>query len=317
MDAFTARVILDPSFWVAFILFFAVCSTTIVLILIKMYRLDQKNAFRTAIIVWLGAPFIYIVMRGNTIYFALIFLLLFLLLYRSERPWVRELSYIFLTLAGAIKIYPLFFGVFLLHRKKIFACVRIALYSALSFFLSFFFFEEGWDGLMRFIKNLFLFSDSDTRMVGGTNVSLNSILYKLVAPFSQDAADSAIFQKIQLGLVILIFLVCTILAVRTKSNFSRSVLAAAVVILVPSVSYFYTISFAIIPLMNFFQSFDSMTRKKQIFYLIAFAFLFFSPFLLSQNFALHGVIILVMMIIEAVEIIRNEGFLRAKKQIEQ
>ena len=67
----------------------------------------------------------------------MIFLLLFLLLYKSDNAILRELGYISLVLAGLIKIYPLFFGVFLLKDKKIFASARVAVYFFSIFFLSF------------------------------------------------------------------------------------------------------------------------------------------------------------------------------------
>ena len=104
-------------------------------------------------------------MRGNTIYFALIFLLLFLLLYEHPNPIVREISYFCLVIAGLIKIYPLFFGVFLLHKKKIFPAVRIALYFFASFYLSFFLFEAGFDDFFSFTERLGSFMSNDLRLL--------------------------------------------------------------------------------------------------------------------------------------------------------
>ena len=118
VDELTSRVVLHVEFWIAMVLFFVICSAVIILILIRKYRLLPIPSIKLGIVVLTSAPFIYAVMRGNTIYFALIFLLLFLLLYENDSPILREIGYLCLVVAGLIKIYPLFFGVFLLCKKK-------------------------------------------------------------------------------------------------------------------------------------------------------------------------------------------------------
>ena len=124
VDELTSEVMLYPQFWIAILLFFAICSVLIVLLTAKLFNVTGKNVFKLASVIMLSAPFVYTVMRGNTIYFALIFLVAFLILKDSKSAALRELSYVFLAISGAIKIYPLFFGVFLLRKKKIFLFSR-------------------------------------------------------------------------------------------------------------------------------------------------------------------------------------------------
>ena len=111
VDELTSEVMLYPEFWVAILLFFFICSVLIILLTSKLFGIKgRENIFKLSAIIMLSAPFIYTVMRGNTIYFALIFLVAFLLLKDSEKAVWREISYVCLAFAGAIKIYPLFFG---------------------------------------------------------------------------------------------------------------------------------------------------------------------------------------------------------------
>lgn len=312
IEALTAKVVLEPSFWIALVLFFVICSLVIILITIKMYHLDARNAFKVAITILFSAPFVFAIMRGNTIYFALIFLLLFLLLYQSQYAVVREIAYLCLVLAGLIKIYPLFFGVFLLHRKKIAASFRIAIYFFALFFLSFFLFKAGWGDVSPFLQNLGNFASDEERLLGLTNLSFSSVIYKIIYLFSHNVARSAAFHGIQLGFVILLFLFCTVLAIRTKSQFSRSLIAAAIILLIPTVSYFYVLTFMLIPIMEFFKHYNSFTKAKQIRCLILFGFLFFSPLLLFGCFVPQSIVVMLLLGLECKDVIQAEGFLFAK-----
>ena len=80
VDELTARVILHKEFWIALLLFFFLSILSTIFIVIKHYHLDRVSALKVASLITFAAPFIYAIMRGNTIYFALVFLLLFLLL---------------------------------------------------------------------------------------------------------------------------------------------------------------------------------------------------------------------------------------------
>lgn len=305
-DQLTAKVILHPQFWVALILFFILCTASIVAIVIRKYRLDFKTSLKVTAIIVFSAPFVYAIMRGNTIYFALIFLLLFLLLYEHPNPIVREISYFCLVIAGLIKIYPLFFGVFLLHKKKIFPAVRIALYFFASFYLSFFLFEAGFDDFFSFTERLGSFMSNDLRLLSGVNLSLTAALYKFFFPLAPDFADGIGFTVLNLSVLALIFLCATVTAVVTKSDFSRYVIASAIVVLIPSISYFYVLIFELLPFMQFLRDYDTLTPKRRRMYTVLFFFLFFTLSILPKNFILHSASVLTMLIVEIVTVTKGE-----------
>lgn len=306
VDQLTARVILHKEFWIALLLFFFLSILSTILIVIHRYRLDRMAALKVAALITFAAPFIYAIMRGNTIYFALIFLLLFLLLYESPNPWLRELGYLCLVLAGSIKIYPLFFGIYLLHKKKIFASARIGIYFAVLFFLSFGFFRTGLDGVDPFVNNLSGFIFSDDRWLSMRNLSLSSLLYKIFYLIAPAAADSIPFIVVNVTVLGLFFLTATVTGIATRSPFARALIASAVVVLFPTVSYFYVLTFTIIPFMEFIRHYDELSRRKQRLYTAGFFVLFFTAFLLPQCFIPHSVVLLAMFLSEAVGVIRGE-----------
>ncbi len=315
VDELTSCVIRHKEFWIALVLFFLICISSILIIIIKKYKLDPIASLKAGILIMMSAPFVYAIMRGNTIYFALVFLLLFLLLYDSPRPWAREIAYICLALAGSIKIYPLFFGVFLLKKKRFFASFRVAVYFLAISLASFYFFPAGMNDFDVFLENLGGFMSDTKRLLSLRNLSVPSMLYKLFYLISPALAASAAYTAVNWTLLIVIFITASITAILTRSHFSRSVIASAVVILIPSISYFYVLIFAAIPFMEYLISYESFPAWKQKLYGIFFMFLFFTLFLLPQCFIPHGLIMITMMIMEERTVLKEEilPYLKARQ----
>lgn len=299
INELTSKLVLCVEFWIAFLLFWLLCSVLVALIIIRSFSFNTKQSIRVLVIAFLSSPFIYIAMRGNAIYFSLVFTLLFFFLYKSPNPWIREVGYLFLVLAGAIKIYPLFFGVFLLRERKYWASFRIGIYSVIIFFLSFLLFEKGLGDISSFGENLGGFASDQIRLIETNNLSLSSLLFKLFHFISPDLTLSSKFHLINALLLGIAFAIATISAILSKSDFSRSVICAATIALIPSVSYFYVLSFMIIPFLEFIKDYDRLHRYKQIIYNLFFIFLFFTPFILAQNYTLHSLILIAMLVIEA------------------
>ncbi len=305
-EELTAELTLYPQFWIALVLFFVICSVAIVLLTSRLFGLVGKDRLKIGVIIILSAPFVYAIMRGNTIYFALIALLLFLVMKDSENPFVRELALFFLALAGAIKIYPLFFGVFLLKDKKIFASIRVAFYFAMIFGLSFFFFGSDLNNFSPFLDRLGGFMSNELRLLGPTNLSISAFIYKFLHLFVPKlSSDSLIFTLINLSALIVVFAFSTFCAIVAKNDFSRYVICFAIITLIPSISYFYIIIFAILPFLEYIRSYSSMSMQKRIFYFAAFLFLFVTAFLLVMNYIVHSLVILSILTVEIISVIKE------------
>ena len=313
VNQLTARVILHPEFWIAFFLFFILSIAVLWLIITKKYRLEPKASIKAGALLLFCAPVVFAGMRGNTIFFALIFSMLFLLLYEHPKAWVREIGYLCLVIAGCIKIYPLFFGVFLLKKKKFFASARIALYFFIIFFLSFQIFSTGLEGMNPFLNNLGGFMFKEKRFLSMINLSLPSLTYKLFYLFSPSLASSSVFSVVSAVLLGLSFAVAVVTAVITRSDFSRSVIAASIIIMIPTVSYFYVLVFFFLPFMEFIKQADEISSKKKTLYTAFFIFLYSCIFLLPQCFIPHALIVIAMFSIEVVSVIRKEILPRFSK----
>ncbi len=298
----TANLELHPQFWIAFLLFFFICTLSIVFLISRIYKLDLKCTLKMIITVSFSAPFVYTVLRGNIIYFALIFTLLFLLFHNSKNPWLRELALISLAIAGCLKIYPLFFGVYLLNKKKIFASFRVAVYFALIFFISL----KLLPGSAGFVDNLQGFMSDAERFISFLNLSLTALIYKIVYIFSPTAAASSAFDIFNLVMIGIVFICATVTAVVTRSNLSRAVICTAIIMLIPSVSYFYVLIFSIIPFMEYLKEYNNLSKKNRITYGCLLMFLMFTPILFSLFLLPHSLIIIFMMVYEQLRVVRYE-----------
>ncbi len=316
VDELTARIVCRPQFWISYILFFLLCTSLILFAVLKKYRTGLIPSLKLCAVTVLSAPFVYAVMRGNVIYFALIFLLIFLLWYDHKSASLRELAYLSLALAGMIKIYPLFFGVFLLHKRQWFASCRVAVYFALGTLLSFFLYPDGLDNFLPFLEQLGGFMNEGERLLSERNLSLPSTLFKLFHAVLPANILPVFFRYASLAVFVTVFAVATLTATYTQSDFSRSVIATSVIVLLPSISYFYVLIFTLIPFFEFLKSYDTHSQRKRRFYTVLFLFLFLTPTLLAANFLIHALTVVLMLSVETHEVFKKELLpaLAAKKE---
>ncbi len=295
LDELTSRVLLHAEFWISLLLFFAICSTAIIFLFSKLYKPTPAQSFKLSIIVLCCAPFVFAATRGNTIYFALIFLLAFLWLYQSENALLREIAYLCLALSGLIKIYPLFFGVLLLAKKKIFAAFRVALYTFVLFFASFFLFDGGAAHIVPFVQNLCGFAANEQRLYMCNNLSLSHLLYRLSAPLSPSESTFGIINFTVLSLALVLSAICAMLA---TAELSRLLISACAVVLIPPVSYFYVLIFMTLPFALFIFEYNTLPVFKQRLYTALFLVILSTPLMLPRSFILQSLSVIILLMTE-------------------
>lgn len=97
---------------------------------------------------------LFTIERGNIIFLAVIGVGIFLIGYKSEKRWLKEISYISLAFAFALKVYPALFGVLLLYDRRYKDAVKTSIYGLILFFLPFIFFHGGFDNISQMIQNI-------------------------------------------------------------------------------------------------------------------------------------------------------------------
>lgn len=263
------EILSSPCFWIAFLLYQAAAFS---LLYFLLRRLMEKRPANGAFLCFaFSAGSIYALIRGNTLLFPLAFVLLFLNLYDSKKALYRETGLFFFALAGAMKLYPLFFGCVLLHRKRWGAALRGGLYFLALYFLPLFCYEGGFSA---YSGNLLVFIGGENHLADGSNISLASLLYKIFSVFFADGVPAwAEIFSVAAGGILLLFL--ALAATVTKSRFRQSVLSLCAVSLVAPVGYFYVTVFSLIPAAEYLKTYDLRTQaenKKFFFFCLALGF---------------------------------------------
>ena len=138
-------------------------------------------------------------------------------------------------------------------------------------------FSDGLSDISSFGDNLGDCASDNNRLLETNNLSLSSLLYKLLYFIS--FGDFSKFYLFNILLIGITFVVATVSTLITQDNFSRAVICSSTIALIPSVSYFYVLSFMIIPFLEFIKNYDRIRRYKQVIYKFFFMFLFFTSFI--------------------------------------
>lgn len=255
------RLLASRRFWTAFLLYHALVSVALFFLiggLLGGKKRERKDAFTLFLA---SAPVVYGFLRGNIVLIALIFTLIFLLLYRSESRLRRELALLSLAAAGVVKLYPLFFCAYLLHDKKWFATARAFAYFALLYCLPVLLYDGGFPAYFR---NLLDFAGGESRLAYATNVSLASLAYKgffYTAGLFHAALPSWTERACMLfGFSFLPFAAAA--AVVSDSPLDRGVLSLCAVTLVAPVGYYYAAVFAVVPFAEYLKTYGERSAKE-------------------------------------------------------
>lgn len=297
----------SPRFWTAFLLYqVAMYAVTYFLIgrLAKRAGISQRSAF---VFFASSAGVIYILIRGNTLLMPLSLILIFLELYAGEKVWKRELAIVSLAVAGAFKLYPLFFCAFLLHDKKWFATFRMFLYFAAFYFLPVIFYEGG---LSAYLSNLFVFIGGENHLLDRSNIAFASTLYKIAHCGTElfHGTLPAWTDKLCMTAGILALIAFAVAAVVTEDTFKRSVLSLCAVTLVPPVSYFYVVIFALVPAAEYLKSYETRSESANKLFFVCCIVLAFYPIYAFKWFAVCAVALVAIGAVTVCKVFKDGDF---------
>lgn len=154
-----------------------VCILLIYSLLSEMWDYEKPLKQWAVLLLMLSVPFLYAVERGNIIILSFIGTLAFFVMKDSEKRWVRDIGYLCLAFAAAIKIYPAIFGFVLIKEKKYKEALRLLVYGVIVFVVPFLFFcEEGIRGIPLFFEKLLGWSASYVNAVVNRTAAENGMV---------------------------------------------------------------------------------------------------------------------------------------------
>lgn len=298
-----------------------ILSTMIFLIVLLNKAFNAKPFEKILLVVTclFSAPFIREISKINIITLCVI-LTYFFLLYRNDvRGYMQILAFFCLACAVSIKLYPVFFGLFLLKEKKWQEANTCILIGAFVFFLPFFFFG-GISGLPLMFKNILNTTTIFTESGLGFKINIANTVNILGELLKANSSNVQLIGNILNYFI----LCCAILSFFfLHCDWKSTALLSLVFLSYPSFSNSYAVLFLIPALVMFLNTEEKLTIEN-IFYAVLFVLLFAPMCFGGQDIfpSLKGVTrVNLFTFIESISIILMEtaliveGFLQLYKKV--
>lgn len=250
IDSMKASEVRETSLGMIIFVCFTIVSYILFAKLIYKYKngsFANKSLF--AFFTLFSFPMIYLIERGNIIVLVLPLLLYFVNEYDSDVKYKRHLAYICLAISVAIKIYPVFFGLLLLKKKKNFKNILLCIFYGALFFFVPFIFVGGFSQLGVLIHNI-LYTSS---MFGSKGFGFKVSISNTFSLFGHVFNHVRLFETAGTVFLIITVLAGLFLILFNKWNEDWKIYAviSLIIILVPGFSYIYSVAYMIIPLLFF------------------------------------------------------------------
>lgn len=250
IDSMKASEVRETSLGMIIFVCFTIVSYILFAKLIYKYKngsFANKSLF--AFFTLFSFPMIYLIERGNIIVLVLPLLLYFVNEYDSDVKYKRHLAYICLAISVAIKIYPVFFGLLLLKKKKNFKNILLCIFYGAVFFFVPFIFVGGFSQLGVLIHNI-LYTSS---MFGSKGFGFKVSISNTFSLFGHVFNNVRLFETAGTMFLIITVLAGLFLILFNKWNEDWKIYAviSLIIILVPGFSYIYSVAYMIIPLLFF------------------------------------------------------------------
>lgn len=270
----------DSSLGMIIMLWFILTSMLLLIALILKDYADG-DAFEKILFIMtllLSAPFIREISKLNIIPLSIIFTYIFILYKDSENNYLKLLSLLALACAVAIKIYPVFFGLYLLKkkdRKNTLLCILLGIFV---FFLPFAFFD-GISGLRLMLTNIF--NTTETFTNSGLGFKIN--IANTVQVFGELLSLNPAVIKSVTSLTNLFMLAAAVISFFfLKENWKALAIVSLITLSFPSFSNSYAVLYMVPALVAFLKEEHNLTFHN-LFYVLLFVALFAPMFFGGQN----------------------------------
>lgn len=261
---------------IVFLFYMLITLSAFVALIMEIKKGSKIEKYIFFFIILFSAPFLFQFERANIIFVALLFLMIFAFFKDSKNAIIREIALFSLAVSVGIKLYPAFFALLLIKEKRFKDLLRVVWYCAAVFILPFF----GVGGISQMLvlfKNIF--STSNIAMDWGIGYAVNilNITRTFFATFGDFGNNPIIIGK-NISLIILSLGVFSAFFLRSK--WKTMALLTLLMILIPTISYEYTLIFMIIPLILFLDN-EEKCKKRDYIYLACFI-LILTPIALNR-----------------------------------
>lgn len=244
----------------------------------SILNLSKIENFYYTLIILCSQPVLWCLQRGNSVLLSVVSLFLFVILYDSDSKTHQRIAYIMLGISAAIKIYPAIYGILYIRKSDWKQTAKCILYGVLCFFLPFLFFEGGFSNVPKLISNIINCSNEFGLNRYGVKHNLKN-LYNIINTWLGTDLN---YMFTVLTVVIVFISIAIILASKNLEIWKIYTLLSALIILIPSFSYTYNLTYMLIPLVAFLGNKNKTPSKWNYIYSILFVLLF-APIIQSSD----------------------------------
>lgn len=261
---------------IVFMLYMLLTIIIILFLLLEIKKGSRIEKYIFSFVILSSTPFLFQFERGNIIFVALLFLMIFVFFKDNKNPIIREIALVSLSLSVGIKIYPVIFGLLLIKEKRFKEAIRALVYCAALFFLPFFA-VGGINQIPLLFKNFFSTSNDALGWGVGYSVNIQSIV-RIIFGYMGVFSKQPIYIGNIISIAVLMLGIITTFSLR--STWKTVALLSLLMIMIPPISYVYTLIYMVIPLILFL---DRKEKEKKIDYIYLACFiLIFIPITLGQ-----------------------------------
>lgn len=188
----------------------------------------------------LSGPMLFAFERGNIIIMAFLFLLFFIRFYNSDNKYLRIIAYVCLAVSASLKLYPAFFGILVVQKKR-YKEAMILVFLGLLFFILPFFIFDGVQSIKDMLVGMSMATSEQTVLGTGFNYSFNNLIKIFYQIFGLETG-------ICIPLLRIISTICSIfLYFWAPRNWQRIFILSLLCVWLPEISYQYLLILFIIP----------------------------------------------------------------------
>ncbi len=238
-----------------------------------------KNLLSFSIL--LSYPVLYTIGRGNVTIIAFVLVLGFVWIYESKDDRFCVLASVLLSMAANIKLFPFVFVWMFVKKRKWKSVALTVIFSAIIFLFPAIISGSPVENVKLFMHSLGGFA-SGVKEYGGISLSIRhmtSVFLSFVG-----STNSNINSYIEIIILILYIVGSGFLLIKSKRDSDTLLALSLICILIPDVSYWYSLIYLLVPFAVFLrEGVDIHKKSDMILY-----FVYLMQFMLSYTYAIYA-----------------------------
>lgn len=219
------------------------CAIVFFLLLYRLKKGTAAERFFFALSAGCSGFYLFSLERGNLLSVSLIAVTGFLLLYRSRSTALREVAYLALAIATALKGYPGLLSLLLVYEKRWKDALRLGIYTMAAIALPFLFFHGGFSNVGQWYSNLQ--QNTKTYMLSAFYYRYGVVALYLPFYYLTNASQNSLQIAYHIGLFLAAFAALT--AWSLDRDWKRVLLLVCAILTAPANSQYYNGVYLILP----------------------------------------------------------------------